>query len=102
MEEIFNNLIEIETAADRIQADAEQKRLRLSVDAEQQMSEYDRKLAEKTDERINEIRSGLQEEKEERVRTLREESEKSLHALETYYEANHKRLADVLFKKIIN
>lgn len=102
MEEIFNNLIEIEAAADRIQADAEQKRLRLSVDAEQQMSEYDRKLAEKTDERISEIRANLREKKEERVQALREESEHSLHALETYYEANHKRLADELFKKIID
>ncbi len=101
MEEIFRRLSEIEAAADRIKEDTEQKKVRMSVESEKQMSEYDKKLAEKTDERISAIRGSLEKEKEERLSALTAESEKALQKLDAFYEANHKRLSKELYERII-
>ncbi len=101
MEEIFSKLNEIEVAAQKILEDAEQKRLKISLDAENQMTEYDRKLTEKTDKRISDIRSQLEEDKEARLSILKEEASKTLAEMDAYYSANHSRLSRELYEKII-
>lgn len=101
MEQILNKLSEIETTAKSILKDADLKKKALSEEMEKQCKEFDALLEQEMDDRIHEIRENLEKEKDARLTALRDDTEKAFKQLDTYYEKNHDRLSEELFRKIL-
>lgn len=101
MEQIIKKLSEIETTARSIMESADQNRTALSEEAERQCKEFDTALEHETNEQIRQIRENLEKEKDAQLTALRQETEASYTQLDSYYEKNHKRLSEEIFKEII-
>lgn len=101
MEQILNKLSEIETTAKSILKDADLKKQALSEEMEKQCREFDALLEQETDDRIHAIRSNLEQEKDNRLAALRNDRENAFKRLDVYYEKNHDRLSEELFRKIL-
>lgn len=101
MEQILNKLSEIEITARRIMEDADRTKKALSEEMEKKCKDYDAALEKETNAEIQKIRADLEKEKDAQLTALRRETEMSFSQLDSYYEKNHERLSEELFKKIL-
>ena len=101
MEQILNKLSEIETVARRVMEDAEQTRTALSQEMEDQCKAFDDRLEQETNKKIQELKNSLEQKKDAELTALRRQMDQSLADLDAYYSANHEKLADSLFRKLL-
>ncbi len=102
MEQIFRKLSEIEAAAQGVLNDAERTKQQLTLDMEKERREYRTHLEQETEKEIAGIRSRLEQEKNTRLLALRQEADKALSDLDSYYEMHHEQLSRELFQKILD
>lgn len=101
MEQILNKLSEIETTARRIMEDADRTKAALSSEMEQQCRDFDAALEQKTNLKIQELRSSLEKQKDQELTLLRQQTEKALIDLDVYYRQNHQQLSEELFHRLL-
>ena len=101
MEQILSKLSDIEITAKSIQADADKTKNQLSEEAEQQCRDFDAALEQQTASRIRQIRDGLEKEKDNQLTALNQNTASHLAALDSYFTANHERLSQELFQRIL-
>lgn len=101
MEQILNKLSEIEITARRIMEDADRTKKALSEEMEKKCKDYDAVLEEQTNAKIQKIRADLEKEKDAQLTALIEDTDAAFSDLDSYYEENHERLSEELFKKIL-
>lgn len=101
MEQILKKLSEIETTAQRIMQDADRTRATLSSEMEQQCNDFDAALNHETDRKIQKLRSNLEAQKDQELSSLRKRTEQHLADLDSYYNANHLKLSEDLFQKLL-
>lgn len=101
MEEILSKLSEIETTAQSILEDADSRKKALSMEMDQKCKDFDSALEKSMDDQIGDIRKNLESEKDSRLTELRASTEKAYQQLDAYYEKNHQRLSEEIFKQII-
>lgn len=102
MEQILNKLSEIELTARRIMEDADRTRASLSAEMEQECKSFDAGLEQETNREIEKLRSSLEEKKNSELAALRQSTEQALADLDAYYSRNHDKLAEELFRKLID
>lgn len=101
MEQILSKLSEIEITARRIMEDAVRTKKALSEEMEKICKDYDAQLEKETNEKIRKIRADLENEKDAQLTALIKDTEDAFSDLDSYYEENHERLSEELFKKIL-
>lgn len=101
MEQLLNKLSGIELAARSVQEEADKTKKALSEEMEKQCQSFDAELEAETTARIQQIRSGLEKEKDTQLTALRKDTAERFAALDSYFAANHERLSEELFKKIL-
>ena len=101
MEQILSKLSEIELAAKSVQEEADKTKKVLSEEMEKQSKDFNAVLESNTNARIQQIRDGLEKEKDAQITALRRDMEAHFTALDTYYAANHERLSEELFHRIL-
>lgn len=101
MEQILSKLSEIELAAKGVQEEADKTKKVLSEEMEQQCQNFDAVLEKETNARIQQIRNGLEKEKDAQLTALRRDTEAHFAALDSYFAANHERLSEDLFHRIL-
>ncbi|HIZ23015.1 MAG TPA: hypothetical protein IAA21_09510 [Candidatus Blautia faecigallinarum] len=101
MEEILQKLSEIELTAASIMTDAEKTKTSLSEELEKRCRDFDTALEKETAEKISHIRSNLEKDKDAQLTKLRQDTESYLEHLDSYFKANHQRLSEELFHKLL-
>jgi hypothetical protein len=102
MEQILSKLSEIEITAKSIMDDAAYKKQRLSDEMEQKFKDFDAQLDKETEHKIQQIRADLEKEKDVQLDALKKDTEQTLADLDSYFQKNHRQLAEELYRKIIS
>lgn len=101
MDTLIDKLTEIEKTAAGILDGADEEKHQLDEEQQKRIRDYDREADEKVDRRIAEIEASLSASKEQQLSKLREDSDRHLKAVVSYYENNSEKIADQIFGRII-
>ena len=105
MEQIINEMIEeisrINSAAADYVQNAENEKIKLGRDYRTLKEEFDDKLNESVQARLDELKEKLTRENDERIETLHRDTEEYIDRLERSFENNHSEWAQKIADEII-
>ena len=101
METVIKKLSEIEIAAKRIMEDAHEQLGVLKNKMDKKTATLDASVKEDTDKKLDMLRQDLQAQTDAALTKLKSDTTTNLESLNKYYEDNHNKLSESIYKKII-
>lgn len=101
MDTVIERISEIESAAASIMDNASERKKAFAKEMEERTAAFDRQLEAETGKQIEELRAAMEINMKERLEKQRNDSDKSLAAMEKHYEEHHARLAEDLFNTMV-
>lgn len=101
MDAIIEKLAEIEETAEAIVDSAENQKSEVEKEIQDKRDEFDRKLGEETDKKLEEIRAEGKKIMDEALQNERNKNHSLIDGLEEDFRKNHTEYANEILKKIL-
>lgn len=100
MDLVVNRLSEIEAASVRILEEAAVQNKELDDASKKAMQKFDANIDRETQKKLESLRASLDLEKKKKLEALQADTKKAIAQATSYFEANHKRLADEILQRL--
>lgn len=101
MEKVINLLYEIEEKANTIMKRADDEKLTLHQELEQNIKQFEKDISEKNKQKLDVLHEKVNKDLQTEIQSLKDDSEKQLKELEYYFSTNHDALVNKVFQHII-
>ena len=101
MENIIEKLTEIESVASKTMESVAGRKQEIMKEMADKRRAFDAQVENESHSYLEKLQKQLKIQKEEELTELRKKTEQDEQQMKQYYHANHSRMADELFRKIV-